>query len=120
MTMKVEAQRGRLKDIRSEIERLSSVTPTNQLSDDEVRVVAGRVSDLELKLSSLATQLNKLLRSDPATIKKLSESIGEVKRLANITTENVFILRQFLVRRFGACEEDINKEFGIPADFDTL
>ncbi len=118
--MKVESQRGRLKEIRSEIERLTTSDSSPDISEDELLIISNRVSDLELKLSGLAAQLNKLLRSDPATIKKLSESIGEVKRCANIATENVFILRQFLVRRFGAFEEDINKEFGIPADFDTL
>jgi hypothetical protein len=118
--MKVESQRGRLKEIRSEIERLTTSDSSTDISEDELLIISNRVSDLELKLSGLAAQLNKLLRSDPATIKKLSESIGEVKRCANIATENVFILRQFLARRFGAFEEDINKEFGIPADFDTL
>ena len=120
ITRKIELQRNRLNDIRSESERLSLLVSPQDVTEEQVRSVRDRVSELELKVSNLANQLNKLLKSDPATIKKISESIGEVKSSANICTENIFIMRQFLVRRFGACEEDIDKEFGIPADFDCL
>jgi len=120
MATKVELQRSRLNGIRSEIERLSTLVTPEQVTEGTVQMVGDRVSELELKVANLSNHLNKLLKSDPATIKKLSESIGEVKSSANICTENIFIMRQFLVRRFGAFEEDINKEFGIPADFDSI
>ena len=120
MTRKLDLQRTRLNDIRSEIERLSGLVSPEEVTENQVRSIGVRVSDLELKVANLSSHLNKLLKSDPATIKKLTECIGEVKSSANICTENIFILRQFLVRRFGACEEDIDKEFGIPNDFDSI
>ena len=115
-----ETQRTKLNDIRSEITRLSGICCNQDVTEDAIRQMQSRVSDLELKVSDLAVHLNRLLQSDPATIKKLSEGIGQVKHFANICTENIFVMRQYFVRKFGACEEDIDKEFGIPSDFDCL
>ena len=78
------------------------------------------MSELEVKASTLQTQLEHLLKSDPATIREIADSVKSTIAKANMWTDNIFILRQFICNKLKIDESMINKEFGIPEDLDLI
>jgi hypothetical protein len=48
------------------------------------------------------------------------EALKVAKRSVNRWTENVMALRDYCQAKFGISQEDFDKQFDIPADFDTV
>ena len=90
------------------------------LSEMDVMKSSREISDLESKLSELEKSLTELLRSDPETIAKLDKQVQEVKEAANVWTDNIYILRQYICSKMGLGESMVSEMFGIPADLDLL
>jgi hypothetical protein len=112
----------RLTELQNEISTVTEFLDYNKDSmNSQLDLAESRrlVSELEQKVSEISLHLSTLLKSDPATINKLKQAINSTTLAANVWTDNIFILRQYLTRR-GVLEEDVNREFNIPEDLDTF
>lgn len=73
--------------------------------------------ELNLKL---AKDLEKYKECDPEVIEKMSEEAKIAQESANRWTDNIFSIKSWCTKSFGVDEKAIDKNFGIPEDFDYL
>ena len=78
------------------------------------------VWDMEAEHATLESRLTQLLKSDPETISRLQNQVDAAKLEANMWTDNIFILRQFVCNKMGVAECVVNDAFGIPKDIDLI
>jgi len=90
------------------------------LTEIDALKLSKEISEFEYKKDELDKQLTELLRNDPETIARISAEMSELKTAANIWTDNIFILRQFVCSKMGISEAYVNEALQIPADLDLL
>ena len=81
---------------------------------------ARELSDLDARQKKLESELNHLLKSDPATISRLHKHLIATKEAVNVWTDNIFILRQYICSKLKIDEGTVNEGFGIPQDIDLI
>lgn len=81
-----------------------------------------RRENAELKSSQLQleAQITELLKSDPGTASRLQADLVALKARANMWTDNIFILRQFVCSKLKMRESVLNEWFDIPPDLDLI
>ena len=68
----------------------------------------------------LENELEQYRECDPEVLKTLKNETGIAKDAANRWTDNVFTTKSWCVKKFGLEERMIDKNFGIPEDFDYV
>lgn len=68
--------------------------------------------------NALGNELEQYKACDPETLKELRQQTQVAVAAANRWTENVFVVRSWCKDRFSVDHETLDKQFGIPEDFD--
>ncbi|XP_062592181.1 meiotic nuclear division protein 1 homolog [Saccostrea cucullata] len=81
------------------------------------------LSELEEKKqekASLQKEIEKYRECDPEVLEAVVKQTGEAKEAANRWTDNVFSIKSWIKNKFQFEESVIDKQFGIPDDFDYI
>ncbi|XP_070572534.1 meiotic nuclear division protein 1 homolog isoform X2 [Ptychodera flava] len=70
--------------------------------------------------SRLGAELEQYRECDPEVLKEIQNETGTAKEAVNRWTDNVFNIKSWCKKKFGFEERVIDKQFGIPEDFDYL
>ena len=65
-------------------------------------------------------ELEKLKECDPEVLESKRKETTMAREAANRWTDNVFTIKSWCTRKFGVEEKMIDKNFGIPEDFDYI
>ncbi len=87
---------------------------------DERAELLKDLAEKEELCQKLSKELEQCKECDPEVLEKM---IGETKtahEAANRWTDNIFSIKSWCTKNFAVEEKDIDKNFGIPEDFDYL
>ena len=68
----------------------------------------------------LEQELERYKECDPEVLKNMQQETIMAKEGVNRWTDNVFTIKTWCVRKFSLEEKMIDKNFGIPEDFDYM
>lgn len=88
-------------------------------SDVRTKTLA-ELEKLKTDHDKLLQQLETLKENDPALLEKIASEIEEAKAGANKWTDNLFVLKSWIKRKFPVDERQIDKQFEIPEDLDYV
>lgn len=87
----------------------------------ERKALLEQLADLKEEEKSLKEEMEKISRTSKSHLTKCYSEADLYKSKANQWTDNIFEVKSWLKKKNPALsEEDIDKNFNIPSDFDTL
>ncbi|XP_046840276.1 meiotic nuclear division protein 1 homolog [Xenia sp. Carnegie-2017] len=101
------------------IDNIDEAKMTRVNNEEREEILNDLVIKEELNLK-LAKDLEKYKECDPEVIEKMSEEAKIAQESANRWTDNIFSIKSWCTKSFGVDEKAIDKNFGIPEDFDYL
>jgi len=87
---------------------------------DNRQEVLSRLSSLEQTNVQLKSELERYQESDPEVLEAASEQSKLAIEAANRWTDNIFSVKSWCQRKFAMNSKDLDKQFGIPEDFDYI
>ncbi|CAL1534401.1 unnamed protein product [Lymnaea stagnalis] len=120
---KLEELEGKEKSLLSKKEQLLSALEQAKIGkedSEERKDVLEELSKRQAEKSSILSELEKYKESDPEVIKKQKHEAEQAKEAANRWTDNIFSTKSWIRNKFSFEESIINKQFGIPSDFDYV
>ncbi|KAM8968713.1 meiotic nuclear division protein 1 homolog [Sarcophilus harrisii] len=75
---------------------------------------------LQQQKEQLKAELEKYKECDPEVVEEIRQANKVAKDAANRWTDNIFAIKSWAKRKFGFEESKIDKNFGIPEDFDYI
>ncbi|KAI4456930.1 meiotic nuclear division protein 1 [Holotrichia oblita] len=106
----------RLKTTTAEVEQAKIGKEGNKERDR----LLDEIMDLQLERDELVKKCQDYEKNDPKIIQKIKSQLEDVKQAANRWTDNVFSVKSWCKNKFGYEESALDKQFGIPSDFDYL
>ncbi|XP_027722678.1 meiotic nuclear division protein 1 homolog isoform X2 [Vombatus ursinus] len=89
--------------------------------DTEERAsLSKELASLQQQKEQLKAELEKYKECDPEVIEEIRQANKVAKDAANRWTDNIFAIKSWAKRKFGFEESKIDKNFGIPEDFDYI
>ncbi|XP_074085208.1 meiotic nuclear division protein 1 homolog [Macrotis lagotis] len=89
--------------------------------DTEERAsLSKELTSLRQQKEQLKTELEKYKECDPEVVEEIRQANKVAKDAANRWTDNIFAIKSWAKRKFGFEESKIDKNFGIPEDFDYI
>ncbi|XP_065663868.1 meiotic nuclear division protein 1 homolog isoform X2 [Hydra vulgaris] len=89
------------------------------MSDERVKVLE-KLNKLEEENKKYKNELTKYSDCDPELLKQLEVDVSVATDAANRWTDNIFSLKSWCVKKFNMDSSVIDKQFGIPEDFDYI
>ncbi|XP_060003796.1 meiotic nuclear division protein 1 homolog isoform X1 [Lagenorhynchus albirostris] len=87
---------------------------------EERTLLAKELSSLRDQREQLKAEVEKYKECDPQVVEEIRQANEVAKEAANRWTDNIFAIKSWAKRKFGLEENKIDKNFGIPEDFDYL
>jgi seryl-tRNA synthetase len=81
---------------------------------------AKRIARKKEKITELKAELDKFKDCDPDQVNQLKEQCDTAVEAAERWTTNIFSIRKWVRDKTAMSESDVNKQFGIPDDFDYI
>ena len=81
---------------------------------------SSRIVKSQAKKGKLLQEIEKFKDCDPDEAEKMKEGVEQAVEAVERWTTNVFSIRSWVVNKTGNPESEVNKQFGIPADFDYM
>ncbi|XP_036597810.1 meiotic nuclear division protein 1 homolog [Trichosurus vulpecula] len=78
------------------------------------------IASLQQQKEQLKAELEKYKECDPEVVEEIRQANKVAKDAANRWTDNIFAIKSWAKRKFGFEESKIDKNFGIPEDFDYI
>ena len=78
------------------------------------------LAEKEELCQKLSKELERYKECDPEVLEKMMEETKMSHEAANRWTDNIFSIKSWCTKKFGVEGKDIDKNFGIPEDFDYL
>ncbi|XP_072386999.1 meiotic nuclear division protein 1 homolog [Diabrotica undecimpunctata] len=126
----VTARKKQLEDLKQKYEevtkKLKVVDETLEASkgaeDDEEKCkqVLEEINDKELELRSLQKDLKDHEENDPEKLEVIVKKTTELKNAAERWTDNIFAIKSWCKKKFMLEDSVLNKQFGLPEDFDYV
>ena len=91
-----------------------------QLTEKERLAIQIDTKKILASLASAKAELAKLQKNDPASITVKIKELTLSKQYCDLWTENIFIIRQRMMEKFGISGDIIDAQFSIGADFDFV
>ncbi|KAG5876392.1 hypothetical protein JTB14_010502 [Gonioctena quinquepunctata] len=88
--------------------------------DDQRNHILDEISDTELELHGLKQKLQTFQENDPQRFAALIMKIKELREATNRWTDNIFAVKAWCKKKFFIEDNVLNKQFGIPEDFDYI
>lgn len=90
------------------------------ISQDERNEVLLKLTKLKEENKSLKVELQRYEDCDPEVIKEVQIKSSEALDSANRWTDNLFAIKSWCNKKFNIDSKTLDKQFGIPEDFDYL
>jgi len=87
---------------------------------DEREEVLEELTKRQTEKDLICKSLEKYRECDPEVIQKVKDQTLEARDAANRWTDNVFSIKSWIKRKFSFEDSVIDKQFGIPSDFDYV
>ncbi|KAI5172929.1 hypothetical protein NEFER03_1935 [Nematocida sp. LUAm3] len=97
-----------------------SYLKSNRVEGEDRTNKLERYNQLKALVSSQKEDLQASKENDPNILLEKKEELKECKKEINKATENIFLIKDFLVKKFSIDEKEFNKNFSIPEDLDTV
>ena len=78
------------------------------------------IEEFKIKAEKLKSELAQLERNDPRKTKAKIDELKSSKKLCDIWTDNIFVLKKAFVTRFKCQETALDERFDIPEDLDYI
>ncbi|ELK25356.1 Meiotic nuclear division protein 1 like protein [Myotis davidii] len=121
----LHARKRKLEALESQLSEGNQKQANLQKSIEKAKI--GRHETLTKELSSLREQreqlkaeVEKYRECDPQVVEEIRQANKVAKDAANRWTDNIFAIKSWAKRKFGLEENKIDKNFGIPEDFDYI
>lgn len=79
-----------------------------------------RLGELKQTIANADTQLADLKDNDPAETERIQQLAETCREAANRWTENVWAIKSYLQKKYGMSGKELDRQIGIPADFDYV
>ncbi|XP_068750354.1 meiotic nuclear division protein 1 homolog [Montipora capricornis] len=107
------------KKIASTMEQLKRAYSGREKSDDRDTILE-ELAQKENLCNKLEKELEKYKECDPEVLENIKKETVMAKEGVDRWTDNVFTIKSWCVKKFGLEEKMIDKNFGIPEDFDYM
>jgi len=87
---------------------------------DEREEIMEELTKKRAEKEAILKELEKYRECDPEVLEKIKEETVEAKDAANRWTDNIFSTKSWVKNKFCFEESMIDKQFGIPSDFDYV
>ncbi|XP_011279916.2 meiotic nuclear division protein 1 homolog isoform X2 [Felis catus] len=87
---------------------------------EERTMLAKELSSLRDQREQLKAEVEEYRECDPQVVEEIRQANQVAKEAANRWTDNIFAIKSWAKRKFGLEENKIDKNFGIPEDFDYI
>ncbi|KAL1495031.1 hypothetical protein ABEB36_010517 [Hypothenemus hampei] len=87
---------------------------------NKIKEVSSEIIELELEIDILKKKLIEHEENDPEKVDTMKDDIMKLKEAANRWTDNVFSIKTWCKKKFLMEEKVLDKQFGIPQDFDYV
>lgn len=104
----------------SELEKKISAESKKNPDNAERKKLLKNITDSELENRKLKEQEALNNRLNPETLLKKKNASITCKTAVNRWTENIFAIRSYCRDTFNISDDDFNKQFGIPQNFDFI
>lgn len=78
------------------------------------------VAEKEKFCQQLAEELEHYKECDPEVLEKMAKETKIAREAVNRWTDNIFTIKSWCNKKFGVEQKSIDKNFGIPEDFDYI
>ena len=92
----------------------------SRMDSDKRTEVLKELAEKEELSKKLSKELEHYKECDPEVLEKMVEETKIAHEAANRWTDNIFSIKSWCTKQFGVNQKDIDKNFGIPEDFDYL
>ncbi|KAK3085027.1 hypothetical protein FSP39_023053 [Pinctada imbricata] len=120
---KIDDLKGRIQDLDSRKKMLTDAVTKAKIGKEDTNERTELLSQLEEKravVSRLSTEIEKYRECDPEVIEGVQKQTVVAKEAANRWTDNVFSIKSWIKNKFSFEDNVIDKQFGIPDDFDYI
>ncbi|XP_072477392.1 meiotic nuclear division protein 1 homolog isoform X1 [Notamacropus eugenii] len=93
---------------------------TGREDTEERASLSKELASLRQQKEQLKTELEKYKECDPEVVEEIRQANKVAKDAANRWTDNIFAIKSWAKKKFGFEESKIDKNFGIPEDFDYI
>ncbi|XP_052587929.1 meiotic nuclear division protein 1 homolog [Peromyscus californicus insignis] len=87
---------------------------------EERAMLIKELSSFRNQRDQLKAEVEKYRECDPQVVQEIRQANKVAKEAANRWTDNIFAIKSWAKRKFGFEENKIDKNFGIPEDFDYI
>nr|XP_038959664.1 meiotic nuclear division protein 1 homolog isoform X1 [Rattus norvegicus] len=87
---------------------------------EERAMLAKELSSFQDQRKKLKAEVEKYRECDPQVVEEIRQANKVAKEAANRWTDNIFAIKSWAKRKYGFEETKIDKNFGIPEDFDYV
>ncbi|KAL6082430.1 hypothetical protein STEG23_027541, partial [Scotinomys teguina] len=87
---------------------------------EERTMLVKELSSFRNQRDQLKAEVEKYRECDPQVVEEIRQANKVAKEAANRWTDNIFAIKSWAKRKFGFEESKIDKNFGIPEDFDYI
>nr|XP_042135144.1 meiotic nuclear division protein 1 homolog isoform X4 [Peromyscus maniculatus bairdii]XP_042135145.1 meiotic nuclear division protein 1 homolog isoform X4 [Peromyscus maniculatus bairdii]XP_042135146.1 meiotic nuclear division protein 1 homolog isoform X4 [Peromyscus maniculatus bairdii] len=87
---------------------------------EERAMLVKELSSFRNQRDQLKAEVEKYRECDPQVVEEIRQANKVAKEAANRWTDNIFAIKSWAKRKFGFEENKIDKNFGIPEDFDYI
>ncbi|KAH9502464.1 Meiotic nuclear division protein 1 [Bulinus truncatus] len=120
---KIDELETKLKSLASKKEQLLTALEKAKVGkedSDEREEVMDELKKRKAEKEALCAEIEKYKDSDPSVLEKYKQEAEQAKVAANRWTDNIFSTKSWIKKKFSFEESVLDKQFGIPSDFDYI
>ncbi|KAF9217533.1 hypothetical protein CPC16_007788 [Podila verticillata] len=104
----------------AELESRIRLAKSGREDNDQREELLVKLAEAETLDKELQTELKRYADSDPTLLEAQKKYSQVAKEAVNKWTENIFVFQSYCVNKFNVDRQELNKNFGISEDMDTL
>jgi len=120
---KINELEGQLEDVRQKRQlteqQINKSSIGREVSDDRDACLA-QLASMQQERQALLTDIQKYRECDPEVMQTMKDETVTAHEAVNRWTDNIFSTKSWAKNKFGFASDVLDKQFGIPEDFDYL
>ncbi|XP_041349028.1 meiotic nuclear division protein 1 homolog [Gigantopelta aegis] len=120
---KIDDLSNKLQEVKNKKQALDEAIAKAKVGKEETQNRTDILAELASKKDErqkLASQLEKYRECDPEVLEKIKKETTTAMEAANRWTDNIFCIKSWIKNKFSFEDSVIDKQFGIPDDFDYV
>ncbi|XP_030754265.1 meiotic nuclear division protein 1 homolog [Sitophilus oryzae] len=102
------------------LEKSVEASKNTKTDEDELAKILAEIKAMEKEIDTAKKKLNAYKENGSKKVKAMAKKTAELKDAANRWTDNIFAIKSWCKKKFPVEDKDIDKQFGIPDDFDYI